>query len=161
MKTQQWLNEAIAREGARVLDGAITRAEADRVIIDAITAHPEYVAEMVAALGVRLLSKWVTEHASSGDLFQAGLFEDLPAVLRVAPQRTAPVSDMTAADLDKARNMLWTRTENAMNGVREAAERERAAFARFYDVVRPQLSGDLTVRDVLNRIAAGRDALAT
>lgn len=154
MKTPPWLAEEIARQGAGVLDGSVKRASADAAVIATTRKHPEFLDELGAALAVRLLGKWVSEHTSSGDLFQAGLFEDLPAILRVAPQRTAAIADMTGADLDKARNMLWNRTEHQMNGAREAAERERAAFSRLYDRVRPLLADGKTVGDVLAALAA-------
>jgi hypothetical protein len=158
MKTPQWLTEKIAQTGARVLDGKITRPAGDSEISAAVRAHPEYGAELAAAAGASLFGRWLGEHASGGDLFQAALFPDLPAVMRIAPNRTAAVTDMTGEDLDHARNMLWARTQNMVDGAEEAANRERAAFSRLYDKVRPLLGGDLTVADVLDKLAAQENA---
>lgn len=150
MKTPQWLAETISATGVLVLDGRMTRAEGDSAVAAAAREHPEFGEELSASEAAGQFGKWLREHTSGGDLFQAGLFPDLPAVLRVAPKRTAAVGDMTAEDLDHARNMLWSRTKNMVDGAEEAARRERAAFSRFYDKVRPLLSGDLTVADVLD-----------
>lgn len=150
MKPPQWLTEEIAKTGVRVLDGKMTRAEGDAAIAAATRQHPDYCAEAGVVLAVRQFGKWVGERTSSGDLFQAALFPDLPAVLRVAPKRTTAVADMTAEDLDHAKNMLWARTKNMVDGAEEACDRERAAFSRLYDKVRPLLKGELTVGEVLD-----------
>jgi hypothetical protein len=155
---QQWLAEAVAREGVRVLDGASTRAEASAVIAAAMTARPEFVAELIAALADKTLGKWLRDRETSGDLFQSEMFPGLPASLRIAPKRSRGVADMTAEDLDHAKNMLYARTENQMNGARDAAMSERAVFDEFYDQVRPLLSGTRTVGDVLGTIALGLTA---
>lgn len=151
MKTApRWLAEKIAATGVLVLDGRITRAEADTAIAAATREHPEFGEELGTAAGIGLFGKWLREHTSGGDLFQAGLFPDLPAVMRIAPNKSARIADMTAEELDHAKNMLFARTKNMVEGAEEASKQERAAFMRLYDKVRPLLSGDKTVADVLH-----------
>jgi len=150
VKAPHWLAGEIAAAGARVLDGKVTRTEAEASIAAAVRAHPGYCEEAGVTAALRQFGKWIGEHASSGDLYQSALFPDLPAVMRVAPNRTAAVSDMNAEELDHARNMLWARTQNMIEGAEESARRERSAFSRLYDKVRPLLTGDLTVGDVLD-----------
>jgi hypothetical protein len=150
MKAPQWLTEEIAAIGVRLLEGKMPRLEAEAAIAAATRSHAGYCADAGVTDALRLFRKWVSEHASSGDLFQSALFPDLPAVMRVAPKRSIPVNDMTGEELDHAKNMLWARTENMINGAEESAKREQVAFARLYDKVRPLLSGELTVGDVLD-----------
>lgn len=154
MKILPWLASAVAENCALVLEAKQTRAEADAAVIAVIRKHPEFLDQLGAALGVRLNGRWISEHSASGDLFQTQMFPDLPAVMRVAPKKAVALADMTAADLDHAKNMLWNRTENQMSGAKEGAERERAAFSRLYDRVRPLLSGEKTVSEVLAELAA-------
>lgn len=154
MRKHQWLAEAVAREGTRVLDGATTRTEANAVITAAITDHPEFVAELVATLADKTLGKWLRSRETSGDLFQSEMFPGLPPALRVAPKRSVGVADMTAEDLDHAKNMLYARTQNQIEGAERAALAEREAFDAFYDKVRPFLGTGLTVGDVITRLAA-------
>lgn len=158
MKTPPWLAQEASALGVKILGGKMSRADADAAIVAAARSHPEYGEELAAASAVRVLGKWLGEHTASGDLFQTQMFPDLPAVMRVAPQKSARVADMTAEDLDHARNMLLARTSNMVAGAEEAAERERSAFFRLYDRVRPLLSGDLTVGDVLGKLAAKENA---
>lgn len=158
MRKHQWLAEAVAREGTRVLDGATTRTEANAIIAAAITDHPEFVAELVGTLADKTLGKWLRSRETSGDLFQSELFPGLPPVLRVAPKRSAGITDMTAEDLDHAKNMLYARTQNQIDGATNAATAERATFDAFYDKVRPLLAGSKTVGDVLPQITAERAA---
>jgi hypothetical protein len=157
VKLPQWLAEEIAAAGARLLDGNMSRTEAETAIAAAARNHPAYCAQAGEADALRHFGKWIGEHASSGDLFQVSLFPDLPAVMRVAPNRSTAISDMTGEELDHARNMLIARTDNAVAGAKAAAERERAAFARLYDKVRPLLKGDLTVGDVLDGLLGEED----
>lgn len=153
MKTPQWLATAVADSGVNVLGGSANRAEAEAAVIAATRDHPEFLAELGAAMAVRLLGKWIGEHESGGDLFQTQMFPGLPAAMRVAPKRSTLVADMTAEDLDHAKNMLWARTKNQMDGAREAAEHEREVFMAFYGKVRPLLSGGLTVSEAIGRLA--------
>jgi hypothetical protein len=150
VKTPDWYRLAIADHGAKVLAGTEQRAQASAAVAAVLIAHPEHIAELAATLADRDVAAWVREHQSSGDLFQTALFPLLPASMRTTPKRSASVASMTGPDLDNAKAMLWNRTENAKNG----AERERAEFAAFYDRIRPLLDGDLTVGDVMPRIAA-------
>jgi hypothetical protein len=146
VKTPDWYREAVAEHGAKVLDGTEDGHAAAEAVAAVLLAHPEH----LAALAARDVAKWVKERESSGDLFQAALFPLLPASLYTAPKVSVRVSAMTAADLDKARNMLWNRTRHALEG----AERQREIFSGFYDRVRPLLKGDKTVADALGEIAA-------
>jgi hypothetical protein len=148
-----WLKEALATIGARHLHGQMTRAEADSAIIAVTREHPEYGASIGEASALSALGKYVRKNTSSGDLFQAQMFQGLPASMLIAPKREVPVRDMTAADLDHAKNMLYARTANQVRGTREAVMAERAAFDEFYGRVRPLLDGDLTVADVLGKAA--------
>jgi hypothetical protein len=154
VKTPPWLAEEINEQGAAVLAGTASRGSADTVVIATVREHPEFLAELGAAFAVRLLAKWLTEHTSGGDLFQAGMFPDLPATLAVAPKKRSGVADMTGPDLDKARNMLYARTENQIEGTKKAALAERAAFDGFYDKVRPRLTDGKTVGAVLAELVA-------
>ena len=88
-----------------------------------------------------------------GLLLELHLFPEMPLRMRVAPTKSTEVAAMTADDLDHAKNMLLARTQNAIDGVTAAAERERAAFMDFYSKVRPLLTGDLTVTDALEQLA--------
>jgi len=153
MKHPEWLREAISAAGVQVLDGNMTRAGADAAVAAATREHPEFGADLGAAAATGLLGKWLREHSSSGDLFQAQMFADLPASLLVTPGRRTPVADMTAEDLDHAKNMLYARTQNAIDGVTKAALGERAAFDALYGKVRPLLKGDMTVGDALGALA--------
>jgi hypothetical protein len=154
VKTPQWLAQKIAETGVLVLDGKMSRAEADAAVIAATREHPEYGEELAAASIVALFGRWLRDHSSSGDLFQAQMFPGLPAVLVVAPKRKVGVADMTRADLDHAKNMLYARTGNAIDGAKKAAEAERAAFDAFYDKVCPLLTDGKTVGDVLGALAS-------
>lgn len=154
MNTPDWYRQAVADHGARVLGGSENRAAACAAVAMAIQAHPEFAADLAAAMADRDIARWVREHESSGDLFQTALFPLMPASMRTTPAKSVKVADMTGPDLDNAKAMLWNRTKNQMEGAEEAANRERAAFSRFYDQVRPLLTGDLTVADVLGRLAA-------
>lgn len=149
MKTPPWYREAVARHGAEIAAGT-DNGKAVAAVITAITAHPEFLEDMVG----RDLARWVREHESSGDLFQASLFPLIPASMRVSPRKSVKVARMTAAELDKARRMLLNRTQNAIDG----ADRERAEFTDFYDQVRPLLKGGLTVSEVLSQLAAQKAA---
>lgn len=153
MKKPEWLTAEIAKQGLRVLDGATTRAEAVTDLITAISAHPEHAAALIAAEADRELTKWIRANAAeSPSSSQLLLFPEMPLRMRVAPDRSVEVFSMNAADLDHAKNMLWARTQNQIDGAREAAEREREVFAEFYGKIRPLLTGDLIVADALARI---------
>lgn len=153
MSSPDWYRAAIADHGAKILGAAENKAAATAAVAALIQAHPEFVAELAAAMAGRDIARWTREHESNGDLFQTALFPLMPASMRVAPTRSVKVADMTAEDLKHAKNMLWARTENAINGAKEAAKRERDAFTRFYDQVRPLLGGDLTVADALRQLS--------
>jgi hypothetical protein len=157
MKTPDWYRQAVAEHGAHVLDGTKTRAEASAAVAALIQAHPEHVADLAAGEADRDIARWVRERQSNGDLFQTALFPMLPVSMQTTPSRTAAVSGMTARDLDNARAMLWNRTENQMNGAKDAAERERSAFDEFYGTVRPLLTGGKTVADVIADLTAKAD----
>ncbi len=146
----EWLKEVTAVHGARVNAGTETVAEADAAVTAAIMTHPEYVAERMAVLARQQVSTWTKSHATSGDLFQAMLFDGVPAFMQVRVGHAMQVIDMTGDDLDHARNMIETRTQN----VRAGADRDWAAFSSFYERVRPHLDGDRTVADALAEIAA-------
>jgi hypothetical protein len=149
VKTPDWYREAIAKHGAEIAAGT-DNGNAAAAVIAAIAGHPEFLEGIVD----RDLAKWVKEHESSGDLFQASLFPEIPATMRVTPNRSLKVSLMTGGDLDNAKSMLWNRTQNSMDG----AGRERDVFAAFYERVRPLLKGELTVSEVLSRLAAVKAA---
>ena len=145
-----WLKEARAEHGARVVAGTETGPEADAAVTAVILAHPEYLAEQAAVLARAHVAAWVKVNASSGDLFQAGLFPRIPALLPVSVGRTMRTADMTLADLENAKAMVLTRTRNA----REAADRDRKDFTAFYKAVKPLLADGGTVGDALADLAA-------
>jgi hypothetical protein len=154
VKPPNWLAEIIAAHGARVLDGKATRADGDAAVMAAVRDHPEFGTQLAAALAAGLFGRWLREHTSSGDLFQAQPFPGLPTSMLVGVARPLPVHAMTAADLDHAKNMLHARVDNAIKGATEALEKERATFDAFYEQVYPLLKGDKTVADVLPELAA-------
>jgi hypothetical protein len=156
----EWLKQALAINGALAADGRTTRPDAAARIAVIVGTHPEYVEGLIAADVSKGLREWLNGNGSSGDLLQVSLFPDLPVRMRVDPKRSVEVSKMTRADLDHARNILVARTQNAINGATAAAEKERAAFARFYDQVRPLLTDGKTVSDVLGQLAARQDSAA-
>lgn len=149
-RAPDWLKEARAEHGARVVAGTETPAEAEAAVTAVITAHPEYLAEQAAVLARAHVAAWVRVNASSGDLFQAGLFPRIPAMLPVSVGRTMRTLDMTLAELENARAMVMTRTRN----VREAADRDRKEFLAFYRQVKPLLADGGTVGDALADLAA-------
>lgn len=149
MKTPDWYRQAIAEQGALAAAGG-DHGKAVASVIAAISAHPEFLPDMIG----RDLGRWVKEHESSGDLFQASLFPLIPVTMPVTPSKSVKVSQMTGPDLDNARSMLWNRTQNTIDG----ADRSREAFAVFYDRVRPLLKDGLTVTEVIGQLAAGKAA---
>jgi len=149
-KPPEWLSEARAAHGARFLAGTETRSEAEAAVAAAILAHPEYLAEQAAVAGAAQVAAWVKANASCGDLFQAALFPRIPALMQVSVGNAMWTAEMTGGDLDNARAMVLARTRNA----REAADRARKDFTAFYRQVRPLLSGDRTVTEVLAELAA-------
>jgi hypothetical protein len=153
VKKPAWYAAEVAKFGQIVLDGESARADALTLLIAQIRSHPEYVADLIAADAEKELSGWLRANAAEDAPTQLDLFPGLPHRLRIAPTKSAEVASMTAEDLDHAKNMLWARTQNQMDGATEAAEHERTVFAAFYDKVRPLLKGDLTVSDVLEQLA--------
>jgi hypothetical protein len=149
-----WHKAAVAAHGSQAAAGTVTRAEAATAVEAVIRSHPAYVADLIAADAKHDLNQWLNGNGSSGDLLQASLFPELPVRMRVSPNRTVEVSKMTRADLEHARNILLARTQNAINGAKSAADRDRAVFAAFYDRVRPLLADGRTVADVLADLAA-------
>jgi len=145
-----WLKALRAEHGARVAAGAETLADAEAAVAAAILAHPDYMAEQAAVAARAQVAVWLKANASSGDLYQATLFPEVSAFMYTAVNRKMRTADMTAGDLEKARNMIETRTGNA----RAAADREWAAFSDFYDKVYPRLGDGRTVADVLPDLAA-------
>lgn len=158
MKNPPWLTAAVAANASEVLRGRAKQAAASAAVAAAVKAHPEYIDELAWALADREVGRWLRDHETSGDLFQAQMFPGLPASMRIAPKRTVPVAAMTGEDLDHAKKMLYARTGNAAKGAADAADRERATFDRFYDRVRPLLDGELTVADVLAKLAVQENA---
>ncbi len=149
-KAPEWLKQARAEHGARVIDGTETTAEAEAAVAAVILAHPEYLGEQAAVLAKAHVSAWVKVNASSGDLFQAGLFPRLPVLMTVGVDRKMRTADMTLGDLEDAKTMLLARTRN----VREAADRDRRDFLAFYKQVKPLLADGGTVGDALADLAA-------
>ena len=101
-----WLKQARAEHGARVVDGTETTAEAEAAVTAAILAHPEYLSEQAAVLARAHVAAWVKVNASSGDLFQAGLFPRVPALMPVSVGKKMRTADMTLEDLENARAMV-------------------------------------------------------
>lgn len=151
----EWLKEIRAEHGALAAAGAETRAEADAAVAAEIMRHPEFVAERMAVLGGQEIGTWLKSNASSGDLFQAMLFDGVPVFMYTSVDHAMRTVDMTAADLDKAKNMVETRTRNT----RESADRQWSDFIAFYEQVKPHLTGSKTVGDALAEIATQREAV--
>jgi hypothetical protein len=149
-KPPEWLRAAVADSGTQVLSGARQQADAAAAVKAAILGRPEFVDELAAVLATAQVAAWIRTHRTSGDLFQAGLFPGIPAVMHTSVGRAMPTADMTAGDLDKAKAMLLARTRNA----RTSADRQQKDFAHFYRKVRPLLDGGRTVADALADLAA-------
>ena len=149
MKTPDWYREAVASHGERVATGAENPADAAKAVAALLLEHPEF----LACIAGRDVEKWAEKHGQ-GDLIQDGLFPALPVLMTVSPGVKIRTSDMTSLDLEKARVMLMTRTRN-MAG---AAKRQQNDFIRFYNAVRPHLKDDLTVGQVMPRLAAEKAA---
>jgi hypothetical protein len=145
-----WLKSAVADQAGQALTGARTEAEATAAVKAAILSNPDFVGELAATLASAQVSAWVRSHRSSGDLFQASLFPGVPAVMHVSVRDEMAIADMTAADLEKAKNMLLARTRNA----RTSADRQQKDFMALYKKVRPLLKDGLTVADVLPELTA-------
>lgn len=143
MKQPGWYKEAVAEHGEKVAALKETPGEAAEAVAAIIAGHPEY----LAALAAGSLAEW-EKGRGQGDLFQASLFPTLPAVLLTSVGKSARVMTMTVADLENAKSMLLTQTQNAMRG----AEQRREVFLAFYDLVHPRLTGGKTVADVLPEI---------
>jgi hypothetical protein len=151
----EWLKQARAMYGARFLAGAETKAEADAAVTAEILAHPEYLAERAAVEAAAHVTAWVKVNASSGDLFQASLFPDIPVLMQVrAAGPMIRTADMTLADLENAKSIVLARTRNS----RESADRARKDFTAFYKAVKPHLTEGRTVADALAEIATERSA---
>lgn len=153
-KLPEWLKAAVADSGTQVMTGARQQADAAAAVKAEILARPEFVDEMAAVLAAAQVDTWMKTHRSSGDLFQASLFPGIPAVMHVSVGRPMATADMTAADLDKAKNMLLARTRNA----RTSASRQQKDFTAFYAQVRPLLKGDRTVASAVAELAAQQAA---
>lgn len=160
MKKPPWLTAEAAKHGQRLLDGASTRAEALAEFTARIEAHPEHVAALITACAEKELGAWLRANAPAEEaaaaLVQLPLFPEfpgLPAQMRVTPTKSERIDSMTAHQLDAAKNILWARTQNQMDGVVAATTRERDEFTRFYDRVRPMLRGEMTVAEALGRPA--------
>jgi hypothetical protein len=144
-----WLKEARAQHGARVVAGTETAAEAELAVTVAIVAHPEFLSEQAAVLARAHVAAWVKVNASSGDLFQDGLFPRIPVLMTVSVGRKMRTADMTLDDLEHAKSMVLTRIKN----VREAADQDRRDFLAFYKQVKPLLAEGGTVGDALADLA--------
>jgi hypothetical protein len=143
----QWYAAETARLGQLVLDGASPRPDALGALMAKIREHPGYIADLIAADADRELGKWLSDQRQQQP--QISLFPELKRSYRTTPSRYVEVAAMTAHDVDMARAILWAKTQNAIDGAREAAEHERTVFAAFEEKVRPLLAGGLTVADVL------------
>jgi hypothetical protein len=144
-----WLKEARAEHGARVVAGTETAAEAELAVTTVIVAHPEFLSEQAAVLARAHVAAWVKVNASSGDLFQDGLFPRIPVLMTVSVGRKMRTADMTLEDLEHAKSMVLTRIKN----VREAADQDRRDFLAFYKQVKPLLAEGGTVGDALADLA--------
>jgi hypothetical protein len=148
-KPPEWLKEARAEHGARVVAGTETTADAEAAVTTVILTHPEYLGEQAAVLARAHVAAWVKVNASSGDLFQAGLFPRVPVLMQVSVGRKMRTADMTLADLENARAMILARTRNA----REAADRDKRDFLAFYKQMKKLLADGGTVGDALADLA--------
>jgi hypothetical protein len=133
--------------------GTITPVDAETRLADAISADRAYARGVIRRHAVRLLTAWRRARPRPPDPLQEA-FPGLPAELYVRPGVAVSPLDCTRYGLEMARNMLFARTANQVQGATEAARRERDAFMALYDRVMPHMGGDpaLTVADVLSRI---------
>jgi hypothetical protein len=154
MSKPQWLAAELARQGQRLIDGAVTRQEAVQAIGAMATADPEYVAGLIATAAERELTAWLRGAAPGRPSSpQLHLFPEMPYRMKVTPKATADIVTMDAHQLDAAKNILFARTQNAIDGARAAAEHERDVFMDFYRKVRPALHDGMTVADVIGKLA--------
>jgi hypothetical protein len=136
MKAPAWYREAVASHGERVASGTEDIADAVKAVAAELAGHPEF----LASIAGRDVGNWAKKHAPV-DLFHAALFPAIPAYMTVAPDLKVRTADMTAADLEKAKRMVMTRTGNAAR----AARRQRKAFAEFYNAVHLLVKDGMTV----------------
>lgn len=148
MTKPQWYAADVARFGQLVIDGSAPRADMLAALMRSIRDHPGYVADLIATDADRELGKWLSDRRQQQPALD--LFPELRRSYRTTPSKYVEVTAMTAHDVDMARAILWAKTQNAIDGAREAAEHERAVFAAFEEKVRPLLAGGLTVADVLD-----------
>ena len=117
------------------------------------TADPGYIADLVASAADRELAAWLRGTAPARPSSpQLHLFPEMPYQMKVTPRATADIGTMDAHQLDAAKNILFARTQNAIDGARVAAEREREVFMDFYLKVRPGLHAGMTVADVIAKL---------
>jgi hypothetical protein len=159
VKDPIWFTEAVARSGKSILAGETTRTEAVTEL--ALAVHGDL-------LGIDIITGWANgrldawlkaAQPAAGPGIQATLFPELKRSYRTTPSRYVEVAAMTAHDVDMARAILWAKTQNAIDGARDAAEHEREVFAEFEAKVRPLLAGGLTVADVLGDLGEAGAAL--
>lgn len=121
---------------------------------EAIEADTAYARAVLGAHAGKLLAAHRRAHLAVVDPLQADLFPGLPLVLYVRPGEAVSPMECTRYGLNMARNMLYARTSNQVQGATEAARRERDAIDGLCDLVLPVMAADprMTVAQALDRI---------
>jgi hypothetical protein len=145
MSAPAWYREAVALHGERAAAGTETPEACAAAMAALLAGHPEF----LAAIGGRAVDNWVRKHAPV-DLFHSALFPLIPAYMTVGIDVKVRTADMTAADLEKAKRMVMTRTGNTMR----SARRDRKAFVIFYNAVHDLVKSGMTVGEATARLAA-------
>jgi hypothetical protein len=139
MKAPQSVYDAVRdAASAEDLDSTAQRTKVRK----AIESDPIYNRAVLDAHAGALLAEYRRAHQPAPDILQAELFPALPAMLYTSPGVRVSPMDCTRYGLEMARNMLYARTGNQMQGAADAAKREREAIDALCDLVMPVMDAD-------------------
>ena len=151
-----WMRTEEETLGKQVLNGDLEREEAAELLHDAIFDRDEYLNhDVVRGFTRKRMTKWINsqvggfytegEREEETGYRQPELFEWLPRVLEISPNRFAHINSMTKNDWDAARRQAEVKERNASNYAK--------AIRRAYEQVVPLLTDDyMTTADVAGQI---------
>lgn len=116
MKLPADIDAALRRIAAEQSERTITQPQAVTALREAIEQDPAYVRVILAGHAARLLAAWRRSRPPAIDPVLAEMLPGLPPLLYVAPGRPVNPMDCTRYGLDMARNMLFARTANQVQG---------------------------------------------
>ena len=151
MRTPQHIEDAIERLEDSGSFGGPAAVAALREVIE---QDPAYARLVLAGHANKLLAS--RRRARTPDPALATLFPGLPVILYVQPGVGVDPMACTRWGLEKARNMLYARGSNQVQGATEAVRREREAFQQLCDLVMPLMARDprMTVGEALDQLRA-------